>query len=175
MKPVPHIASLFVFLLTILFLGGAAIAAEQENLLRNGNFNEGIAVWLGDRKIEEDDGNKVAVVLLEESRDLGKKRSKSFRQSIRRSGTKEVQTTFRYKASQDYKGQGFEVRLYVEGEGYDADHWRYFKVKPAKKGEWLKFKGNFNKFNKRGSYRFEIVVSPGEGKLYFDDFVMTAD
>jgi len=133
------------------------VVFSQENILRNGTFDEGYAKWTGDRKIETMETNKVAVI---EAGYIKKK----FQQSFSTHGLDAFKISFRYLASSDYKGKGFEVQVFQE-KANDGTHWTYKTVQIEKNGVWKEFNWKFDRFDQKGDYYLKIEVSPGKGKL----------
>jgi hypothetical protein len=147
------------------------IVYAEDNLIGNGDFSAGIGKWIGDRKIETIDGNQVAVI------EAGSN-TKKFQQSFNGRGLKAVEITLRYKASEDYKGKGFQLQIFREGA--DMDDWTFRNVTFDKlksgetKSDWKTLKWTFNKFKRDGYYSLKIEAQPGQGKLYFDDILVVA-
>lgn len=139
-------------------------ATDDENLISNGSFDEGVSKWGGQQKFIEEDGNKVGYINV-----------LSFKQTMEQSfdtkGVKSVNVTLRYKASDDYKGKGFQVQIHKENVGWT--YWQFRDVKIDKKAKWHDFKMNFSGFKATGIYSLRIVIPPGSGKLFFDDIKVT--
>jgi hypothetical protein len=143
--------------------------AQKKNLLLNGGFEEGINRWLGERKIETIDGNKVAVVEAGDSR-------KDFHQAFTGRGLKSVDIKLRYKPAKDYKGSGFTIIVYAYvSNDYISDEVTSFKIPISKNNdEWKDVKVKYDRFNKMISqYTFKVEMAKGKGKIYFDDISVT--
>jgi hypothetical protein len=140
----------------------AACAPLQAELLDNGDLSKGAATWKGDRKVVDDPAdatNKVIVV------DVQKNRPVSFFQPIDTRGVNSFTVTFQMKTSDDYKGNGFTLRI----SRPDGNH-TFHDYGVTARGSWRKFSWPFNDLRGNNKVTFTVECKEGVGKLYFDDF-----
>jgi hypothetical protein len=156
---------IIVFLILTLITDVRFQAIASENLLKNGDFDKGTSAW-GNFKTELIDSNNVCVV---EASTVAKK----LQQSFTAMGLKEVELTFKYKASPEYKGKGFQVQINKEQVGWNQWYFRNVAIKDN--AEWSTFKMKYDKFQSSGIYSIKIEIHPGAGKLYFDDIVLVSN
>lgn len=164
----PHFITLF-FMIPFALL--AAATGDVKNLLDNGDLEKS-GGWKGDGRIGKmapNDENKVYIL------QLGPK-DKEFEQTVSLNGKYSVvEFTYRVRASADFKQKNdlltaLQMQLYAtprNGPYLVGDR----KIK--KVGEWLEMKMRLECPGAK-ELRINIVVHPGAGDLYFDDFVLTA-
>lgn len=155
----PSITLGAVLLLAVVMASGH-LAAQS---ISNGDLSKGAASWRGDRDVQDDPdtaaaGNKVLAV------ELKKSKSATFSQTVDAGSAKTVTFTFDVKASEDYNGDGFQVKV-TRGNG--SFQWQDFsKAGPA----WEK--QEFVLRNASRKVEFSIEVRAGKGKLFFDNFAV---
>lgn len=86
-----------------------------------------------------------------------------------RSGVRELVLNFRYRASPDYSGRGFRLLFERPDSSYT-----YWDIRAPSGADWKNRTITFTDLKLARSLILRIEVRPGEGTLYFDDFVLTA-
>lgn len=143
-------------------------APAPEELLKNGDFEKGVANWRGDRKIVVEEGkpeNHVAEVV------STKRQARSFQQDIDTRGMKDITLKFRMKPSADYAGRGVQLRFVRHGGGFT------FNNMDLKGGEdWKDHTWKFSEINNEPKLTFIVEVEDGDaGSVFFDDFSIVED
>jgi hypothetical protein len=166
MKPAVF-AALCLSAVSALALASApsTLAAEAENLLKNGDFEKGVTYWRGDRKVIGEEGkpeNHVAQV------DVNKRQARFFHQEADTRDMKDIRLTFRMKASADYKGRGVQLRFKRRQGGFT-----YRDLDVAAGADWKDVTWNFGEIRGENKLVLEVEVKDGDaGSVYFDDFVL---
>jgi hypothetical protein len=146
------------FLLALIF-GLSGVLRADDEFLRNGDFSRGSSGWKGDRKIQEEDGNKYLYIEAHKDEEQVVRQEK-----INAKDLEALVIRFRYRASPDYSGRGVAVRFVrPSGSSFQAT----LKVKPG--GEWESVRGRFRGLRRMDEFTLELVVLPGEGGIAFDD------
>src|SRR5204862_4143531 len=138
------------------FTASGHVAAQS---ISNGDLSKGAASWRGDRDVMDDpdkaaSSNKVLAV------ELKKSKSCTFSQTVDAGSAKTLTFTFDVKASEDYNGDGFQVKITRANSSFQ---WQdYSRVGPA----WGKQELVFTNASRK--VEFSIEVRAGKGKLFFD-------
>jgi hypothetical protein len=164
----PHMKKTLLSFSALLLIFFNLNVFAQKNLLLNGGFEEGINRWLGDRKVESMDGNKVAVIHAENS-------TNTIYQAFNGKGIQSVDVKLRYKTSSDFTGESFQIIIFGEVPTSNEDRTSHFTVSiPPNKDGWNEIKVRFDDFRKSVTqYSFKLEVPKSKGTIYFDDIVMT--
>ncbi len=133
-------------------------ALHAQNLLINGDFELDKKGWKGDGKILVEDGKKIWAVECKNSV------IEIFDQAFKLKDPDGLKVTFRYKASKDYEGKGFELWLQTEG----SLSW-FTQFKLQNDGEWHEATWNFTEEIRNKKPIISFKVQPGKGTVYFDD------
>lgn len=139
---------------------------DAKALIKNGDFEKGGANWRGDRKVIDEPGATGDKVNRVNAVELKKTQVKEFSQDLVTSNLKDIVITFRYKASEDYTGRGFQMKMERPN---GSSTFRNIPV-PDGGGDWKTVKWPFSEIREDNRLKFIIEVREGEGTLYFDDF-----
>lgn len=160
---------LVVFLASALALIAAA-TANIENLINNGDFSRG-GGWRGDGRIGKpntNEENKAYIV------GLGGK-PKSFEQTVMLNGRyNSIELTYRAMASDDYKPANDGIASFSTElrQKPSPGSYRSNDVTLSEKGKWKNCKIRWECPNAK-ELNIKIILRPGSGDIYFDDFVLT--
>jgi hypothetical protein len=146
-------------ILFVLTFGLSGVLRADDEFLRNGDFSRGTSGWKGDRKIQEEDGNKYMYVEADDDEEQVVRQEKLDGKNL-----EALVIRFRYRASEDYTGRGVAVRFVRPSGSYFQAR---LKVKPG--GDWESVRGRFRELSKMDEFTLELVVLPGEGGIAFDD------
>ena len=147
-------------LLLAVFTASGHVAAQS---LSNGDLSKGAASWRGDRDVQDDpdkaaSSNKVLAV------EVKKSKSATFSQTVDAGSAKTLTFTFDVKGSEDYNGDGFQVKITRANGSFQWQN--YAKIGPTWEKQELVFTNASRKIE------FSIEVKAGKGKLFFDNFAV---
>ncbi len=136
-------------------------ALHGQSLLENGDFEADKKGWKGDGKILVEDSKKVWAV------ECKNNTVEIFDQTFKLKDPSGIKVTFRYKASKDYEGAGFELWLQTEG---NLSWFTQFKLQND--GEWHEATWNFAEEIRNKKPTLSFKVKPGKGTVLFDDVLV---
>lgn len=168
--------------LTIFLLGEKELIEEEgdKNWVENGDFSNGKKGWKTSGNIEtlEDGGSKNEVLKIKLHKK--KRRYLSTVVELKEKGGKEIKgvvAQFRVKGSDDYQSfykkindaeGALKIKIGVSGKDYV-----YYQRNVSAKNEWVSMPMRYTLKGGKQIY-IGIEVLPGEGFLFFDDFVVQA-
>jgi hypothetical protein len=156
--------SFLVFRVMIPLLLWAALDKIEAQSLTNGDLSKGNTGWKGDRIVVADpDKTENRVLAIETS----KFSYKYFSQQIDTGRGNAMTVSFDVKISSDYQGGEFRIQVNrPDGSNFYRDY-------TAAPGSWQPMVFNYTEVN--GARKLDLLfrVSPGLGKIYFDNFKVT--
>lgn len=151
--------------LCVVFVTLAFRSQAQE--IGNGDISAGAAIWKGDRDVADDPDspdNKVIAIKVNPRKEI------AFYQNVDIHKLTKLVFKFDVKRSDDFKGEGFTVRL-TRPNGITS-WFNYTLDKPG----WQPITADFGVEQNFRTVKFEVGVMKGEsGKVYFDNFSVTGN
>lgn len=143
------------------------LLASAENLVKNGDFEQGTSGWKGDRKAGSNESDTNRYLIIEAD---SKESQYAFQDNIDGDDKWTVEIHFRYRTSEDFNARKVMFKLFY-GDDY-AERF-FWTLDTDSSGKWVEW---HNKFELRAApekLKVWYEVSGGEGEFHLDDVFLT--